>query len=111
MKETLEKIKNLHLDYQYEFFKEDLRNKIKTRALSEDRSFKPQPLKIKEKESLLDKIVVVLPGLVVSITGIVTALVIPETLPLKAIPAASSLVGFVYIIKKLENKDNKDKRL
>ena len=109
MKETLEKIKNLHPDYQYEFFKENLRNKIK--VLLGNRSFKPRPLKIKEKENLLDKINDVIPGLVVSITGIVVALVISETLLLKTVPATSSLVGFVYIVKKLENENKRLKKL
>jgi hypothetical protein len=111
MKEVLEKIKSMHLDQQYEFFKENLRDKIRTKAFSENGSFKPQPVKIKEDEGLLDKTITAAPGIAVSAGGIIATMAIPETIPLKAIPAISSLVGPIYIIKKLKDKNRRLKNI
>jgi len=111
MKEVLEKIKSMHLDQQYEFFKENLRDKIRTKAFSENGSFKPQPVKIKEDEGLLDKTITAAPGIAVSAGGIIATMAIPETVPLKAIPAISSLVGPIYIIKKLKDKNRRLKNI
>lgn len=111
MKESLDKIKNMQLDYQYEFFKENLREKIKNKVLSENGSFKPKPLKIKEDESLFDKTITAAPGIAVSAGGIIATVAIPETLPLKAIPAVSTLVGPIYVIKKLKDKHRRLKNL
>lgn len=111
MKEALEEIKIMHLDHQYEFFKENLREKIKNKALSENGSFKPHPLKIKEEEGLLDKTLTAAPGIAVSAGGIIATVAIPETIPLKAIPAVSTLVGPVYIIKKLKEKSRRLKKI
>ncbi|MGC8766419.1 MAG: hypothetical protein ACP5QP_01820, partial [Brevinematia bacterium] len=65
MKEVLEEVKKMPLNYQYEFIKEDLRNKIKTKVLLKGKSFKPRPLKFKEKETLLDKVVVGIQGTII----------------------------------------------
>uniref|UniRef100_A0A7C4JR82 Uncharacterized protein n=1 Tax=Thermodesulfobacterium geofontis TaxID=1295609 RepID=A0A7C4JR82_9BACT len=111
MKEVLEKIKSMHLDQQYEFFKENLRDKIRTKAFSENGSFKPQPIKIKEDEGLLDKTITAAPGIAVSAGGIIATMAIPETISLKAIPAISSLVGPIYIFKKLKNKNRRLKKI
>lgn len=111
MKEILEKIKSMHLDHQYEFFKENLRDKIRVKALSENGSFKPQPVKIKEEEDLLDKTITAMPGIAVSAGGIIATVAIPETLPLKAIPAVSALVGPLYIIKKFKDKHRRLKKI
>ncbi|PMP93298.1 MAG: hypothetical protein C0169_07930 [Thermodesulfobacterium geofontis] len=111
MKEILEKIKSMHLDHQYEFFKENLRDKIRVKALSENGSFKPQLIKIKEEESLLDKTITAMPGIAVSAGGIIATVAIPETLSLKAIPAVSTLVGPIYVIKKLKDKHKRLKNL
>jgi len=111
MKEILEKIKNMHLEHQHKFFKENLRDKIRIEALSENGSFKPQPIKIKEEEGLLDKTITAAPGIAVSAGGIIATIAIPETIPLKAIPAVSTLFGPIYIIKKLKDKNRRLKKI
>jgi len=111
MKEVLEEVKKMPLNYQYEFIKEDLRNKIKTKVLLEGKSFKPRPLKFKEKETLLDKVVVGIQGTILGTIGSAAILVIPETFFLKIIPVVFLLATPVYVIKKLKKEDNKTKRL
>lgn len=114
MKEVLEEVKKMPLNCQYEFIKEDLRNKIKTKVLLEGKSFKPQLLKIKEKETLLDKVVIGIQGIIIGTIGSAAILVIPETFFLKTFPVVFLLTTPLYVIKKLKkenNKDNKTKRL
>ncbi|MGC9059540.1 MAG: hypothetical protein ACP5H3_04020 [Candidatus Aenigmatarchaeota archaeon] len=110
MKEVLEEVKKMPLNYQYEFLKEDLRNKIKTKVLLEGKSFKPRLLKFKEKETLLDKVVIGIQGTILGTIGSAAVLVIPETFFLKIIPVVFFLTVPVYIIKKLKRKDNKDNK-
>lgn len=111
MQEALKNIKNLDLDHQYEFFKENLREKIKNKILSENGGFKPQPLRIKEDEDLLDKTLTAAPGIAVSAGGLIATIAIPETLPLKAIPAVSTLVGPIYVVKKFKEKNRRLKNM
>jgi len=111
MQEALKNIKNLDLDHQYEFFKENLREKIKNKILSENGGFKPQPLRIKENEDLLDKTLTAAPGIAVSAGGLIATIAIPETLPLKAIPAVSTLVGPIYVVKKFKEKNRRLKNI
>ncbi|MGC9100027.1 MAG: hypothetical protein ACP5HC_02015 [Caldisericum sp.] len=110
MKEVLEEVKKMPLNYQYEFIKEDLRNKIKTKVLLEGKNFKPQLLKIKEKETLLDKVVIGIQGIILGTIGSAAILVIPETLFLKTFPVVFLLTVPLYVIKKLKKEDNKDNR-
>ncbi len=111
MKEVLEDIKNRHPDIQYEFFKVNLRDKIRNWALSENGKFRPFLPNIKEKEGMLEKTLIIAPGVVVSAGGLIVTATIPETLTLKAIPAVSTLIGPIYIIKKFKNKNRRLKKM
>lgn len=111
MQEALKSIKNLDLDSQYEFFREELREKTKNRVLLKNGGFKPRPLKIKEDESFLDKALIAAPGIAVVAGGFAAAVAVPETSLLKAVPAVFSLVGPVYIVKKFKEKEERLKDL
>lgn len=111
MKEILEDVKRLHPDIQYEFFKENLRDKIRNWALSENGRFYPLLPDIKEKESMLEKTLTIAPGVAVSAGGLIATAAIPETLPLKAIPAVSTLIGPIYIIKRIKDKNKRLKNM
>jgi hypothetical protein len=111
MKEVLEYVKNLPPEIQYHFFKKNLREKVKNWALSRENAFNPPPVRIKEEEGTFEKTISMAPGLAISAGGIVATLAIPETLPLKAIPAVSSLFGPVYIISKIREKNKRLKKI
>ena len=109
MKDLIEDIKKLDHEKQYQFFKEGLREKIKERALNNLNKLIPLSVKIPEEKDFEKKYPVV--GSVVLTTGgIATAVILPESLIIKSIPAASSILASIFLLKSYKDQSKRLKR-
>jgi hypothetical protein len=109
MKDLIENIKKLDHEKQYQFFKEGLREKIKEKALSNLNKLIPSSVKIPEEKDFEKKYPVV--GTVILTSGgIATAVIIPESLIIKSIPAASSILASIYLLKSYKDHSKRLKR-
>lgn len=106
----LKEIRQYPSEIRYFILKANLREKVRNWALSDSNKFKPSFLKIKEEESTLEKTLNIVPGLAVSIGGLLAIASNPETFILKAIPGASSFFGPFYIYKKIKEKNQRLKK-
>lgn len=111
MKEVIESLVKQSEEVQYFFSRENLREKVRDWALDSSNRYIPSILKIREKEGLAQKTLIVAPGIAVSAGGLLATVVIPETGIIKAIPAVSTLAGPIYIFKKLKEKNRRIKRM
>ncbi|MGC9109624.1 MAG: hypothetical protein ACP5HI_05200 [Caldimicrobium sp.] len=109
MKDLIEDIKKLDHEKQYQFFKEGLREKIKERALNNLNKLIPSSVKIPEEKDFEKKYPVV--GTVILTSGgIATAIILPESLIIKSIPAASSILASIYLLKSYKDQSKRLKR-
>ncbi|MGB9763395.1 MAG: hypothetical protein ACPLW7_05335, partial [Minisyncoccia bacterium] len=109
MKDLIENIKKLDHEKQYQFFKEGLREKIKEKALSNLNKLIPSSVKIPEEKDFEKKYPVV--GTVILTSGgIATAVIIPESLIIKSIPAASSILASIFLLKSYKDQSKRLKR-
>lgn len=102
MKDLIDDIKKLNPEKQYLFFKEGLREKIKEKALKEINKLVPVSLKLPEEKGFEEKFPVI-GSVALTSGGIATAIILPEGLLLKSIPAASSLLASAYLLKSYKN--------
>lgn len=98
MKDLIEDIKKLDSEKQYQFFKYGLRDKIKEEALKKLNELIPVSVKIPEDKRFEEKFPVI-GSVALTVGGIGTAVVLPESLLIKSIPAASSVVASIYLLK------------
>jgi len=103
MKDLIENIKKLPTEKQYLFFKEGLREKIKEKTLKEINKLIPVSLSLSEDKDFKKKFPII-GSIVLTTGGITTAIVIPESLVIKSIPAASSLLASLYLLKNYKNQ-------
>ncbi len=109
MKDLLEDIKKLDPEKQYQFFKEGLREKIKDKALKELNRLIPVSVKIPEEKGFEEKFPVI-GSVALASGGVATAVILPESLLIKSIPAASSILASAYLLKSYKDPAKRLKR-
>lgn len=103
MKDVLEFIKNLDTEKQFLFFKENIRENVRIKALQKLKTILPLSIPIADEKEFEKKFPII-SSVALSSGGIATAIVIPESLLIKTIPAASSLLASFYILKTYKNR-------
>jgi hypothetical protein len=109
MKDLIEDIKKLDSEKQYQFFKEGIREKVKDKALKELNQLIPVSIKISEEKGFKEKFPVI-GSVALTSGGVVTAVILPESLLIKSIPAASSLLASIYLLKSYKDSSRRVKR-
>ncbi len=109
MKDLIEDIKKLDSEKQYHFFKEGIREKVKDKALKELNQLIPVSIKISEEKGFKEKFPVI-GSVALTSGGVVTAVILPESLLIKSIPAASSLLASIYLLKSYKDSSRRVKR-
>lgn len=109
MKDLLEYVKTLDSERQYLFFKENIREKIKSKAYKELNDLIPSSVKI-DKEQELEKTLPIIGSVALSSGGIATAIILPESLLIKSVPAASSILASLYILKSYKDQSKRLKK-
>lgn len=109
MQDLIEDIKKLDHERQYQFFKEGLREKIKDKALRELSKVLPVSVKIPEEKGFEKKFPII-GSVALASGGVATAIIIPESLLIKSIPAASSLLASAYLFKSYKEPAKRLKR-
>jgi len=102
---ALEEVRMLECEKQYEFFKLNLRNRIKKRVMAEYPERKLRPVEIEEKEPLLLQLLTALPGLLVAISGTVVTFVTSQGSFLSLLSATGSFLGLIYAFIKLRKRN------
>lgn len=109
MKDLLELVKNLDPDKQYLYFKENIREQIRKSATEKLQNLIPLSIPIYEEKNFEKKFPLI-SSVVLSSGGIATAIVIPESLLIKSIPAASSLLASLYLLKSYKDSAKRLKK-
>lgn len=109
MKDLLDYVKTLDPEKQYLFFKENVREKIKSKYYKELNNLIPIFIKINEEQELEKKLPII-GSVVLSSGGIATAIILPESLLIKSIPAASSILASIYILKSYKDYSKRLKK-
>jgi hypothetical protein len=109
MKDLIEDIKKLDSEKQYQFFKYGLRDKIKEGALKKLNELIPVSIKIQEDKRFEERFPII-GSVALTFGGIGTAVVLPESLLIKSIPAASSVVASLYLLKSYKDRARRIKR-
>lgn len=110
MKDLLDFIKTLEPEKQYLFFRENLRDKIKTKALGELNNIIPVSVNLGAKRDIENKLPII-GSIALSTGGIATAIIIPESLLIKSLPASSSLLASFYLLKTYKDTNKRLKRM
>lgn len=108
----LEELKELEYEKQYEFFKLNLRNRIREKVMDKypEREFKS--LKIEEKERFYDRLKAAFPGIFTGLSGTAIAFyTLQNYFPFSLLFAVAGILGLFYSLVKLKRKKEKIKRM
>ncbi len=109
MKDLIEDIKKLDSEKQYQFFREGLREKIREKALKELTRLIPVSINMPEEREFEKKFPVI-GSIALASGGVATAIILPESLLIKSLPAASSILASAYLLKSYKDPAKRLKR-